>query len=91
MLYGNNAGPWRRLPAIRLLDGLRHQACSTSAGNHTQFSLPQDITYRGYQGLLVGLALLLPLLLQAASPRPTTAMAATLLTSAGYLRDIRTS
>lgn len=44
MLYGNNAGPWRRLPAIRLLDGLKAPSMLDVGGQPPQFSPPQGVT-----------------------------------------------
>jgi AraC-like DNA-binding protein len=50
VLYGNNAGPWRRLPAIRLTHGLTAPSSTDVSGQPPPFSRPQGTPARGYLG-----------------------------------------
>jgi len=48
--HGNNAGPWRRLPAIRLNHGLTAPSSTDVSGQPPPFSRPQGTPARGYPG-----------------------------------------
>ncbi|HEY3955042.1 MAG TPA: hypothetical protein VGM53_16850, partial [Streptosporangiaceae bacterium] len=47
-----NAGPWRRLPAIRLVDGLTAPSSIDVGGQPPPIFTPAGRPHRGYQGLV---------------------------------------